>query len=307
MIFETEGYVAGIGGNKSIIYLTLFTPLGRINCYASKSDKKPNLRGIRFSKYGKVWVKLFSKSRYPEGLTKFPCEVIDFLILKKPPEEEEKRKIFRYISYFCKTFSVVKSGDSFFNVFESFNDFLELEKEEFLRSSKEKILNFLLVEVLVLGAEGLVGALNFCEHVLSFSDSKVGVFILGENSFLCFECFEKRIREGKESVIVSTKYTNKKSIMLLNEFLSFFDRVSEKGFLVNSLREGKDFLESNFCFFDEFFSIWDFYFKYNYLTYCYSKRGEKFLEFREKLLSEFSEKKFLLQYESIKKSTFLSF
>ncbi len=290
MIFETEGYVARIGGNKNTVYLTLFTSLGRINCYVSRVNKKPNLREVSFSKYGKVWVKLFSKSRFLEGLTKFPCEIVDFLILKKPPEEEEKRRVFRYISYLCKTFSVVKSGDGFFNIFESFSNFLELE-EEFLKSSKGQIINFLLIEASVLGAEGLVGVLSFCEHVLSFSDSRVGIFVLGGTNFLCFECFEKRLREEKENVMVLIKYANKKSIILLNELLSLFGKALREGSLVDALRRGKKILEDNFYFFDKFFPVWDFYFKYNYLTYCYSKRGEKFLEFREKFLSRFSEKK----------------
>mgnify|MGYP001773522490 CR=1 FL=1 len=266
MVLKTEGVVACIRNSGRVIYLTVFTPYGRLSCYASGSfgkiiSKKDDL------KYAMVELKLFFKNGFSEGMIRFPCEVIELKKIFSFTDDEVKRRIFRYACYLAREFSVVKSGERFYEVLKCFHSILR--KEEEIESVKKYLFS---VELFIFASEGITGRSFVCEHAKGFLIPVS--YAVNKNLFICEDCVSNFIM--REPLYL--KHLSECEARTLYEVLGRVDLTD----LESSVRNVIGYLEREVDeeMFYRLLCAWDVCFSYHFFTYVHHKRGSKFFELR---------------------------
>lgn len=267
MIIRTEGFVldSSLSKGNNALYLKLFTPSGRLYCYAGRINRKPSSFSPEVLKYSKVFVKVFFNDSSERGITRFPGEVVELKVIERYGTDETVRKFFRYARYFLESFSVLKSGEGFYWVLDAFADFLRSSNLDL----KSVVRAF---EVLIFREEGILGKFEVCKHA---DVRKLLVFLADRGSFVCLDCFSEILEKEGESLTVAGRYVDGVSAFGLCRVLS----VAGEGLSpVLVERIAGEFEKAG----SEVHEVWDQFFVYQFLSHVHEKGGTKFLERRRK-------------------------
>jgi len=273
MIIRTEGFIldSNLSKGNNTLYLKLFTPSGRLYCYAGRINKKPSSFSPEVLKYSKVFVKVFFNDPSERGITRFPGEVVELKVIERYGTNETVRKFFRYARYFLESFSVLKSGERFYRVLDIFADFL---RSKACRSNCNLDLKNIIrtFEVLIFREEGLLGKFGVCKHA---DTRKLLVFLADRGSFFCSDCFSEILEKESENLTGAGRYVDGVSAFRLCRVLSITGEELSTGLVERIAGE----LEKAGS---EAHEVWDQFFVYQLLFHVHEKRGTKFLERRRK-------------------------
>jgi len=288
VIVRTEGFVlnSNLSKGNNTLYLKLFTPSGRLYCYAGRINKKPSSFSPEVLKYSKVFVKVFFNDPSERGITRFPGEVVELKVIERYGTNETVRKFFRYARYFLESFSVLKSGEGFYRVLHTFADFFRSEvcgfncnldlspRSKACRSDRDLDLKNIIraFEVLIFREEGILGKFEICKHA---DTRKLLVFLADRGSFICSDCFSEVLKKESENLALAGRYVDSASAFRLRRILSVSGEELSTTLVERIVRE---FGKAG----NEVHEVWDQFFVYQYLSHIHEKRGTKFLERRRK-------------------------